>query len=301
MTDSPFLDAARQGRGQGWLYLIGHGFILFSWLIVGSVITVAALLIIGGVDALSGFENLPAEQMFIAANVSFVPLILAIVLFVWLAHGRSPKSLVTPFERIDWRRMGLAFVFWMLLAGLVSLVEYLLWPETFHFNFEPARYLAFLALPLLLTPLQILAEELYFRGYLLQSLGLLTRNRIILVLLSGFLFLLPHLANPELYLGKNPLPDFILTALFYLLFGSLTVWATLKDNSMEIAIGAHAANNLYVGLFVNFEGSALATPAMVMTSHYNAFFNLVAFCVGVLIFAILMFKVFTKKSPTENQ
>jgi hypothetical protein len=301
MTDSPFLDAARQGRGHGWLYIIGHGFILFSWLIVGSVMTVAALLMLGGVDALAGFENLPAEQMFIAANVSFVPLILATLLFVWLAHGRSPKSLVTPFERIDWRRMGLAFVFWILVAGLVSLVEFLLWPETFHLNFEPARYLAFLALPLLLTPLQILAEELYFRGYLLQSLGLLTRNRIFLVMLSGFLFLLPHLANPELYLGEDAISNFILTALFYLLFGGLTTWATLKDNSMEVAIGAHAANNLYVGLFVNFEGSALPTPAMVMTSHYDAFFNLVAFCVGVLIFAILMFKVFTKKSPVENQ
>lgn len=301
MTDSHFLDTARQGRSHGWLYLIGLGFILFSWLIVGSVMTVAVLLILGGIDALSGFESLPAEQVFIATNVSFVPLILATVLFVWLAHGRSPKSLVTPFERIDWRRMGLAFAFWMLLAGLVSLVEFLIWPETFHFNFEPRRYLAFIALPLLLTPMQILAEELFFRGYLLQALGLLTRKRVILVLLSGFLFLLPHLANPELYLGEDALSNFILTALFYFLFGSLTVWATLKDNSMEVAIGAHAANNLYVGLFVNFEGSALATPALVMTSHYDAFFNLVAFCIGVFIFAVLMFKVFTKESPAEMQ
>jgi membrane protease YdiL (CAAX protease family) len=301
MTDSPFLETARQGRGSGWIYLLGIGFILGSWLVIGSILTVVVLLAFGGFEAMNSLDNLSAEGLFIATNASFLPFLLATVLFVWLAHGRSPKTLVTPIERIDWRRMGLAFVLWMLLAGLVSLVEFLVWPETFHINYEPQRYLAFIALPLLLTPMQILSEELFFRGYLLQALGLLTRNRVMLVLLSGILFLLPHLANPELYLGEDAISNFILTALFYFLFGGLTAWATLKDNSMEIAIGAHAANNLYVGLFVNFEGSALATPALVMTSHYNAGFNLLAFVVGVLLFAALMFKVFKKNPSPENQ
>jgi len=111
------------------------------------------------------------------------------------------------------------------------------------------------------------------------------------------LFLLPHLANPELYLGNDALSNFVLTALAYLLMGALLAWATLKDNSLEVALGAHAANNLYVGLLVNFEGSALPTPALAMTTHYDALFNLAALLFSAVLFAVLMFGVF-RKSPS---
>lgn len=299
MTSSPYLDVARQGRSAWWIYALGFCFILFTWLVLGSILTAIAIIVFGGFEAMKDMTSLPAEQMFLVTNLSFIPFLVATLLVVWLGHGRSPKSLITPFAHIDWARTSLAFLIWTLLSVAVSLAEYLLWPEMFHLSFEPGRFLRFLAMPLLLTPLQIAAEELFFRGYLLQGLGLLTRSKFILISLSGFLFLLPHLANPELYLGDNFFYNFSLTALFYFLFGALAAWATLKDNTLEIALGAHAANNLYVGIWVNFEGSALETPAVVMTSHYDALFNLLAFLVGVLIFAVLMFGVF-KKKPADT-
>jgi membrane protease YdiL (CAAX protease family) len=79
--------------------------------------------------------------------------------------------------------------------------------------------------------------------------------------------------------------------------GSLLTWATLRDNTLEVALGTHAANNLYVALLVNFEGSALPTPALVITTHYDALFNLASLLVGVVIFAALVFGVFRKRSP----
>ncbi len=294
MIPSPYLDAARQGRRAWWIYLSGLVFILFNWLVLGSILTVAAVVWMSGLAALQNLEALSAEQLFLVTNLGFLPFLAATVLFVWLGHGRSSLTLITPFARLDWKRLGLAFLFWFLLSAALSLVEYLLWPETFRFTFDVRQFFSFFWLPLLLTPLQIAAEELFFRGYLLQGLGLLTRNRLILLFLSGVFFLLPHLANPELYLEQD---GFVLTALFYFFFGALAAWATLQDNSLEVALAAHAANNLYVGLLVNFDGSALETPALVMTSHYDALFNLLAFLGSVVIFAVLMFGVF-KKKPT---
>ena len=59
------------------------------------------------------------------------------------------------------------------------------------------RWLPFVLAALLLTPLQCAAEELVFRGYVLQGLGRLLRNPLVLVVLSGLLFAIPHLLNPE--------------------------------------------------------------------------------------------------------
>lgn len=304
---SSYLDAARQGRNDWWIYVIGLCLILFSWLFIGSILTFIMFLVFGlsAGEGSSGsladvellLKTLPAEQTFIVINVSFIPFLLAILLVVWLAHGRSPKRLITPFARLDWRRMGLAFILWIILIAAGSLVEFLLWPETFRFSFEPSRYLAFLVLPLIFTPIQIAAEELFFRGYVLQGMGLLTRNRLVLIGLSSILFLVPHFANPEFYLGENALANFILTSLGLLVFAVSMAWATLKDQTLEVALSVHAANNLYVATLVNFEGSALPTPALVMTTHYDALFNLAALLVAVMIFAALMFGVFKQRLP----
>ncbi|MBN1427451.1 MAG: CPBP family intramembrane metalloprotease [Anaerolineae bacterium] len=306
-TFSPYLDAARQGRSAWWIYVLGLYLILLVWLGVGSFVTLILILLFGAFTSHKeagntisidlNFGGLPAEQMFIAVNIGFIPFLLAVVLVVWLAHGRSPKSLITPFNRIDWHRVGLAFVIWMAVVALISMVEFLIWPDTFRFSCQPGRYLAFLFVPLIFTPIQIAAEELFFRGYILQGMGLLTRNRLLLIGISSLLFLLPHLGNPEFYLGENVWSNCILTGLGILVFGVLLAWATLKDQTLEAALGLHAANNLFVGLLVNFEGSALTTPALVMTTHYDALFNLVMLLFGAAIFAVLMFGVFKRQLP----
>jgi hypothetical protein len=61
--------------------------------------------------------------------------------------------------------------------------------------------LIFLPVALVLTPLQASVEEFFFRGYLMQGIALKTRNAIIPIVLSSFLFMLPHLLNPEVKSG----------------------------------------------------------------------------------------------------
>ena len=66
-----------------------------------------------------------------------------------------------------------------------------------------------------------------------------------------------HMANPEVaeYGWKVMLLNYATTGL---LLGAIT----LMDDGLEIAIGMHAANNLFAALFVTFEDSAVQTNAI---------------------------------------
>ncbi len=67
----------------------------------------------------------------------------------------------------------------------------------YTFNASFLQTWPYLLAALLLIPLQTSAEEFFFRGYLLQGSRRLTKNWLVLSLLNGVLFTLPHLGNVE--------------------------------------------------------------------------------------------------------
>ena len=284
-----YLDAAEEGKNEWWRYLIAVALILFFWLVLGSIPVVAAAAVVltddnpatgVGPFGLTGVDPL---LNFILLMFSFVAFLLGITIAVRFVHRRPLRSLVTPAPRIDWRRLGQGFAIWIALVALIALVEAVLFPDRYQLTFQAARFLPFVPLALLLLPLQTTAEELLFRGYVLQGFGRLTRNWFILAFLSGFLFMLPHLANPEVSAGPA------LLALFYFSLGAFLALITLKDNGLELALGAHAGNNLFTALLVNYEGGALTTPAILTATELDPLFNLVASLVAMAVFYWLVF------------
>jgi hypothetical protein len=180
--------------------------------------------------------------------------------------------------------MGQGFGVWMLLVTLASVVEYLINPEIYTIVFNPGRFFLFALVVLLLTPMQTTAEELLFRGYLLQATGHLGRNFWLLALVNGILFMVPHLGNPELVASAVLLP------LFYLSIGAFFAFITLRDNSAELAIGAHAANNLYSALFANYTNSALQTESIFLVTELDAVYALISFWVMAVIFYLVLLR-----------
>jgi len=119
------------------------------------------------------------------------------------------------------------------------------------------RWLApLLIVVVLLVPLQSAAEELLFRGYLMQGIGLALRRGWAALAVTSLVFAAVHLGNPELArFGRGFL-------VYYAGIGLLLGLATLLDDGLEVAIGAHVANNLWGALVVSFPGSVLDTPAL---------------------------------------
>lgn len=82
------------------------------------------------------------------------------------------------------------------------------------------------------------AEELVFRGWLLKQAGAFTRNPAILMAVNGLLFATIHF-DPNLD-----------SFLFRAAMGAGLTWMTLRTGGIELAIGAHAANNAVILLLL---------------------------------------------------
>ena len=287
-----FLDAAKQGNSSGWRYIAGTISILFFWLIIGGIATAVMLIFLGIFQGIS-LVDLPQLitdpsilgyiPYYLVLNIGFIFFYFGIWITVRLIHGKPLRSLVTGEKSVNWRRMGIGFVILLALLVVGTLVEYLIWPDTFTVTFNPAVLLPFAILAILITPIQTTCEELFFRGYLVQAGSLINRNWIFLSIWSGVLFALPHIANPEVA------SNFAIVLLTFFVLGAFLAWISLKDGSIELAIGVHAANNLAAGLLVTFPESVLPTPAILTTSQFEPLFSLISQIVLCILFYVLVF------------
>jgi hypothetical protein len=108
------------------------------------------------------------------------------------------------------------------------------------------------------VPLQTSFEEYLFRGYLMQGIGVLCKNKWVPLVITSVLFGLLHIANPEIdKLGYILLVHYIGTGFF---LGIIT----LMDEGLELALGFHAANNLFTALLVTADWTAFQTNSVLI-------------------------------------
>ena len=269
-----YLDLARQGRNEWWRYLAGVIIITFSWLGLGYVPYYFLLL--------AGLADPPFD--FIAVNFTIFMMLAGLAVTVKWIHRRPLLSLVTP-DRVDAARIARAAVVWMALAAATAAIENALHPGRYYLSFDAARFPVFLVLVLLLTPIQCAVEELVFRGYAMQGFGLLTRRPMLIAILSSLVFTAPHLLNPEVHEH-----GVVIMAANYFAIGMLLATAALRDGRLELAIGLHAANNVFLALVANYEGSALSTESIFTARERDPLYSLVTRVIGALAFHVWIFR-----------
>ena len=109
---------------------------------------------------------------------------------------------------------------------------------------------------MLLLPLQTSFEELLFRGYLMQGIGIAAKNKLTPLIITSLAFGLMHALNPEIEkLGYSVLSVYIALGFF---LGIIT----LMDDGMELALGFHASNNMIIALLVTSDWTALQTDSV---------------------------------------
>ena len=224
------------------------------------------------------------QNSYLSTHVAYAFLSMGIFVAVKLLHQRKMLTLISPDATFQLKRFGLGFGVWFAIASVQTLIEFLYNRTAFIWNFQPSVWLAFLPWAIVCTPIQTTAEELLFRGYFLQGLGCLTRQPTVLAIASSLPFAIAHFGNPEMGRGAE------WVALTYLLMGIFLVLITLKDDRLELALGVHAANNLFVVLIVNTQDSVLPTPALIMQQiPSDPRFTIVALLSGIAIFYGLVF------------
>ena len=270
-----YLDLALLGKNAWWRYALGALIITVSWLGLGLV-----------PYTLLGIASISDPRLeFIAINFSIFLMFAGLAATVKWLHRRPLLSLITPRTGLDWQRMRRGAAAWIAIAAVLSFVEFLLFRDRFYPSFEGVRFFPFLLLVFLLTPLQCAAEELVFRGYAMQGLARLTRSPALIAILSSLIFTLPHLLNPEaqrhgvLIMGAN-----------YFAIGMLLATVALRDGRLELAIGVHAANNIFLAVVANYEESALRTESLFTVRELDPYYSLVSIVAGMLAFHAWVFR-----------
>jgi len=218
--------------------------------------------------------GLDANTGFILILLSFVVGLMALWLGLVVIHKRPLKTLITPYQSIRWSRVGFGFGVWFLLIASLEIASYFFSPETYQFQLEWKTWLPLVAIALFIMPMQTSFEELLFRGYLMQGLGLAFNSRFVALVLTSVAFGAMHLANPEIQ-------EFGLWKMmpYYIGMGLFLGILTLMDESLELALGIHAANNIFGATFVTFTGSALQTDAVFRVTEVNTTFMIPVFYV----------------------
>jgi membrane protease YdiL (CAAX protease family) len=83
--------------------------------------------------------------------------------------------------------------------------------------------------------------------------------------------------------------DGVLVGLGYFAFGFFLAFVTLRDNGMELALGVHAANNLYTAIFANYTVTAISSPALFTIQTLDAAYGLAATVVAMIVFYVIFF------------
>ncbi len=272
-----FFEAARRGDNAPFKYVITIIVVIIGAFIgqlpLGVVISMKMGKEAGGFEKLEEFqETMDFSVLGVDPNLglllillSFVSALAALILCIKSLHGKKTTDVFTGRSRLDWGRVGFAFVFWFGLSAVMEALAYFIDPGNYRWQFELSSFFPLLLIALLILPLQTTFEEALFRGYLMQGFGLLFRNRWMPLLLTSAGFGLLHFANREV--GQF---GFALMMGYYIGFGLLMGLLTLMDEGTELALGLHAATNIYGAAIVNFEASSLQTPSLFQVQELDA-------------------------------
>lgn len=258
-----YIEQAYKGFSDSWRYIIGIFGVFVAWQFLGAVPLLVALgLKEGGMSALlSG--DIGAMSKVLGSNLflflmllTFAIGLVAVFIFVKLLHGQSLVSLTTSRKTMDWKRVCFSFFLWAAISVIFIFLDIFLAPEDYQFNFKPIPFLTLAVVAILMIPLQTSMEEYFIRGYMMQGLGLMAKNRWFPLVFTSLLFGLMHIFNPEVEkLGYGILVFYIGTGFF---LGILT----LMDEGLELALGFHAANNLTAALLLTSDWSAFQTDSL---------------------------------------
>lgn len=227
--------------------------IVFGFTLTQALVTIALIpaMISGDINAVFDFqERLIAldTQDPVALAVALLSLVVWIpaILLAGLAMGFKPVGRLWSVNyKIRWALLFRSFwpAILSLIAGNILSIAYLSFvhnEETFvqpETTVDVSRALISLVIILLLVPLQATAEELMFRGAMMQVLGAWLKSPVIPILLPSLLFAFGHLYDPWALLQIG-------------ILGIVAGWLTWRTGGLEAAIGLHVTNNMIAFLLM---------------------------------------------------
>lgn len=298
-TPTPFPDLWRAGRNEWWRFALSVVLIVASYGAAVSGLVLALLAVapeavayIGNGDAaghaawrrLSDRDALLSLAAILVANGSVLPIT---VLLVRLLHKRRARTLLTAAPRFRTAHFiaSFAVAFGLSLATLP--LFYLTTPERIAVSFDPARFALFLPFVLILVPFQVAGEEVFFRGYVLQSVSRFTSSFAVRLTFVSILFAVLHFANTEVGAGGLwAMAEYVVIA-FYL------TYLALRGVGLEHALGLHMATNLFTTTVLGYSPTSLPASTVFFIEGFEPRLSLastVAICAAHYLIAFRLLR-----------
>jgi hypothetical protein len=245
-----------------------------------------------------GDQNFMFPLIFMSSLASIV----VGALVIWALYKRNYKEVINGTQKIRWNRFFYSFGVWFCLMAVYLFLSYLFNPEGFIVSFNFNSFIVLLLLSIIAIPVQASFEEFIFRGYLAQLVASWTRSRWSAIIFPSIIFGLMHIANPEVneYGAWMMMPQ-------YIFMGAVFGLMSILDDGIECAMGAHTANNIFLCIFLTFDGSVLPTDAIFRATNLNPigdFISIITMSVAFIIilgiyykwnFKVLNLKIESKK------
>ena len=288
-----YIQQAYKGQRELWM------FILTTLLVAGIFLLNFVFYLMsdpGDLDAAYDMmKNWPANVSLIINLVPFALLLGLLFVMVKFIHQRSILSLTTARPKVDYKRILFSFLMVCTFTLVTFFIGYSIDSSEMVFQFNPGKFALLFLISIILFPFQIGLEEYLFRGYLMQHIGVLVKNKWFPLILTSVLFGIAHSANPEV--GAI---GFWQMMIFYVGTGLLLGIMTLMDDGLELALGFHLGNNLLASLLVTADWTALQTDAIFKSTaepSMNIFSDLL---LPVLVVYPIMLLILSKRYGWKN-
>lgn len=237
-------------------------------------------------DPMGMLKSIDSNIALLALMIPMAISLLVILVMIRLLNKRSFAGVVNGTKKTRWQRVFVGFGVWFTILLIMMLGQLLIYPEDFTLQFQLKSFLPLLVISILIIPLQTTFEEVMTRGYLAQGIAALTRSRIAALLIPAVYFAFLHISNPEI--DEYGMGVMLAT---YFVMAMILGLTSILDDGIEIAMGIHAANNMFISLFTTQQGSVFETAAVFEVSKGNPYTDLI----GLIIVGCLTIGFFYKK------
>ncbi|NLZ76827.1 MAG: CPBP family intramembrane metalloprotease [Spirochaetales bacterium] len=244
-----------------------------------------ALLFLFGVGLYATSLLHPYVPAYLSANIPFLALALGLILSHSVLLKEPLIDLVT--ETKAWSRplalsSGLSYLAVLALFSALGAIRH---PHDYHVFHTPLwKRIGFIAMALVITPIQTTGEEIVFRIIPLKLMKKI-QSKTIRALATTLIITLVHLANREVAYSRTHLA----VLLSYALFGFIPSYIAVRSDRYEFPLAIHAANNLFVVLICNYEHSSLPSlPLFFSTRPVGTWMDFIQLAVALGVAALIV-------------
>ncbi len=289
-----FFHNATLGLNHWWRWVLGFIAIVLIWIGVGSIVLILAGcaflesanpfgLSCSAETGVTGEGSLLAQLAL--GGTGFVIGLIGLWAVVKLIHKKNLMQVVTGRASFGYSRYLSGMLAALFISIVILLANIFILQTEVTFQAPNWGYLHFLLFAVVFVPIQTGFEELFFRGYILHGLIQLVKNKLVLAILTGIIFALPHLTNPEA--SEFGIATFVIALTSSGIFFALI---TMLDGGIELAMGYHAMSNLFMGLVANTEVAVIETPSLLVihTEGYALFPNVFMEVLGLALAVVIL-------------